>query len=140
MPNNLIACEESSIKNSTKLKWEERSNKSKRKDRGKDCRWWEPIGRQNKESAYKDKNKSACKLNSEEICFRNSQERISLNSSPSKSEGWRNKSTRDKSRGYGSKDYRPIDLRNKDSKSNIQRLWRINVGNKNKSKNKSKDC
>ncbi len=139
MLKNSIVWEESYIKKNIKHKSEESSNKNNKNDKDREWKWCEQTDKQSKEKDFKNNNKSVCKLNLEEICLKNSQKKINYNNLHNKNEGWSNRNTRDKYKGYGCKDFRPIDVKNKENNNNTQRLWKIKDGNKNKSRNKNKD-
>jgi hypothetical protein len=62
-----------------------------------------------------------------------------LNNLLNKRGEWKSRNTKEKSKGYGKKDYSPIDLKKKDNKNNTPKLLIKKDGRKSKLLKKSKD-
>ena len=94
---------------------------------------------QNRERGNRNNTKNKWRLSLDEVCLINSQGKINQSSWSSKNEESNSRSTSDKQRNYGSKNYMPIDLKNRENSRSMPKQQKIQNGSRNRFSARNKD-
>lgn len=139
MQSSLIVSGESFIKNNTRPRCEGKSNKKQRRGKDRKWKWLELKDRQKNAKDFKKRKKNGWRPNSGETWWKSLLDKTKYSSLLSKSEGWKSKNTKEKSKGYGKNDYLLTALKRSENSKSTPKTWRIQNGKKSKSREKRKD-